>query len=151
MTHLNRTSSLVTFTHVCAAHMTCRGPGATVADHAPGLIAALEHRFPDAKRLGCYPHISWKYGQGKLLSRTHARYQEIYEMLPELHTCHTPGMWDVLVECIKRMWETDDEELMKLWDSILAPPHNTWYVGACRTVGAMPSQQTQEVPTHTHQ
>ena len=119
--------------------------GATVADHGPGLIAALERQFPTVKRLGCYPHISWKYGAGHFLSKEHPRYDEIYQMLPELHTCHTLGMWQVLVSCIKRMWNPKDLALMKLWAAILAPPHDTWHLGVCRTAGSMPSQQTQEV------
>lgn len=95
--------------------------------------------------MGCWPHIAWRFRQGRLaVTRDHPRYVEIKELLPDLQTCHTVGMWDVLVQLVGRIWGDRDAALNQLWTSIMVTPYNQWHLGVTDVPGATPSNQPQE-------
>ena len=127
-------------------------PGVGVADHAVGINAAFRHRFPGVPLLGCYAHITWHYTHGATLSKKHYLFDDIKLKIEELHTCHTTGMWNVLLRCLARLWGSRDPALNQLWNSILVAPYDNWHLGAASVAGVKPSQQPQEVrkPSGTH-
>ena len=120
-------------------------PGAGCSDGAGGILKAFAHRWPNVPHLGCYPHIVWKYGHGRLLTKLHPLHEDIKPLLHELHTCHTVGMWDLLTECLGRLWGDKDPHLNALWTSIIAPPYDKWHLGCTKVAGVTPSQQPIEV------
>ena len=121
-------------------------PGVGCADHAPGVRSAFVSYFPDVKLMGCWPHVCWHYSHGKLLKKDHRLFDTIKAQLPELHECHTVGMFDVLVDCIGKLWTCTprDKQLDTLWNQILVEPNNQWHLGVTQVPGATPSQQPQE-------
>lgn len=119
-------------------------PGAGCADHAPGIRSAFESRFPGIPLTGCWPHVAWHFSHGKLLDKKHKRFETIQLQLAELHTCHTVGMWDVLVAVVGQEWGRRDTKLNALWDSVLVAPRNNWHLGVTQVPGSTPSQQAQE-------
>ena len=121
--------------------------GTCCSDHGKGIIAAFGKHYPDVPWLGCWPHVAWHFSHGRLLPKTHPMFDEIQRALQELHTSHTTGMWDVLVDCLGKQWGDQDPALRSLWNSVLVQPHNRWHLGISRTPGAVPSQQCQEVRT----
>ena len=118
-------------------------PGVVCSDHARGIISASLAFYLNTPVMGCFAHVTWHFSHGKLLPKDHPKFDEIQLMLPELHTCHTDGMWDVLVFCIGRMWGDSDTRLNTLFGSILATPNNRWFIGAADCPAADPSQQSQ--------
>ena len=118
-------------------------PGVVCSDHARGIISASKAFYLNTPVMGCFAHVIWHFSHGKLLPKDHPKFDEIQLMLPELHTCHTDGMWDVLVFCIGRMWGDSDPRLNTLFASILATPNNRWFIGAADCPAADPSQQSQ--------
>ena len=123
--------------------------GTCCSDHGPGIMAGFRTQYPDVPWVGCWEHVAWHYTHGRYLDVAHPMYYEVQDMLAELHTCHTTGMWDVLVHCMGRLLDDSDARVRRLWNSILVAPCNRWHLGVSRTPAACPSQQVQEVhPRH---
>ena len=119
--------------------------GACCSDHSKGIRAAFRARFPGVARLGCWAHVSKDHKKGTWLSKKHWLYEFVGEVLHELHECCSAGMWNVLVECVAKHFSGRDRGLKEMWNSVLAAPHDDWYLGTTLLACATPMNNPQEV------
>jgi len=127
-------------------------PRVGICDGSQGIINALAEWYPGLPRIGCYAHIVFNYGENKMLPTNHPMYTVIMkDVLQEMHTCHTEGMWKALKKRLHKTWKPDDA-LMKLYDKVFSGPNARWYLGSLVAGAIMPSQNTQEVcrPAHRY-
>ena len=120
-------------------------PGAGVSDGGKGITAAFKEWFPKMVRLGDYAHNTWKHSQGRFLDKRHRRFEEVTEVLHEMHHCHTVGMYNVMCDCLVYMWR-HDAALGAMYKQLFMAPNNRWHLGCCTTLGGItPCQNEQEV------
>lgn len=123
-------------------------PRVGICDGSQGIINALAEWYPGLPRIGCYAHIVFNYGENKMLPTNHPMYTVIMkDVLQEMHTCHTEGMWKALKKRLRKTWKPDGA-LMKLYDKVFSGPNARWYLGSLVAGAIMPSQNTQEVCPH---
>ena len=101
-------------------------PAAGVSDHGKGIMSAFKLAFPKAVMMGCWAHIAWGLSHGKLLPLSHPNFETVSEQIHEIQTCHTKGMWDVMVTALAQIWGNKDKALNDLWNSIFVYPYNNW-------------------------
>lgn len=119
-------------------------PGAGAADHGRGIRAGWKQVYPDVPLAGCWPHIAWGMSHGKLLPKSHTRWEKVQLEFEQLHRAVSHGMWDVLVKALADEWGDNDAKLNGLWNEYLVGEGANWYIGFTRVPAAPPSQQAQE-------
>ena len=119
-------------------------PRAGICDGSKGIISALNEWFPGVPRIGCFAHIVFNSVEKNMLPPNHPAYASLKDVLQEMHTCHTEGMWKALKKCLKKTWHRDPA-LLSFYKKVFSGPDARWFLGALVAGAIIPSQNTQEV------
>lgn len=120
-------------------------PGATCSDHGSGIMSGLKNVFPDADLMGCWPHIAWGLGYGKVLKPgNHPDLEMVKAQFAILHLCPSRGAWDVFLQAVGAIWGDQNAGLNKLWSERMRGRKANWYIGFSDCPQSVPSQQGQE-------
>jgi hypothetical protein len=75
-------------------------PGLGCADHCKGTMSAWAKSFPDVRIAGCWPHIAWGLSYGRLIPKTHPRFELVKKEMALLHLAQTDEMFDLMTEAL---------------------------------------------------
>jgi hypothetical protein len=120
-------------------------PGALISDGGQGIRGAFKFWWPNVPQYGDYAHIYFLFAEGRYLAKNHPMFERILkEIIPEMHTCHTRGAWNMMRNFLAREW-MHDKVLLAVHGRLFGPDVNPWFIGIAKVGGCVPSQQVHEV------
>ena len=117
-----------------------------LTDHSNGLLNGMSRADrPSLCFASCWPHLSFKFTEGKIISKSHPHFDEIYPMLLAVHLAHTKEMKELLESCLYDVWaewESRGEEsgpytTRQLWNEYFIHPWDNWSICCAPHVPAM--------------
>ena len=80
----------------------------------------------------CWPHLKRKVAQGEYLSTTDDFYDQLKDIMDDIHMAQSPEMADMLIELAGEILEPQfpkHPKLRTLWNSYFVEPWNCWSLG----------------------